>query len=433
MPQRVHRREDQARTDLLALNELIVLKGKGDPDHFYAWLDDLAPEHCPLCNGSEIKVQNLFSHTYTDCIMEGTAPRVISLTYEFYKYRCKNPECRHIFAPEITFASVNSNLTRRLEKQIASMVIEGQSYASIASSFREMITRQAVGQNFNRWITARNEQRMLRKPPSVIAAITGQTEKEDYTLTLSCDEGIRILDILLGVDTDRIAASLKRFGSPESRFVLTDCNPTVYEAAKEALPKALHIIPAEMWLKLVRRDFIEYARGPLRWLQIRNKLDLLLEAKANSEENTPPNLRKIFSSRPELKDPYDDYHYLRDIIFNREIQWHINELDEWPAGIDDAFRDQLSATLIQYREYREEIARHEDHRDCVPVTLLASTDRLEELIRSRRCFSEEVLQAMVLYSTENDPDRWEGVGIADVINKLSSLPESSRRNEYDDE
>ena len=38
---------------------------------------------------------------------------------------------------------------------------------------------------------------------------------------------------------------------------------------------------------------------------------------------------------------------------------------------------------------------------------------------------------MVLYSTESDPDHWEGVGITDIINKLSSLPESSRRD-YDD-
>ena len=432
MASRVHRREDPQRTDLLALDELFVIKGVGSERSFHAWRYDPGAEECPLCRG-KIKNQDRFSHTYVDCVSDGSAPHIIELVYEFYKYRCQNPDCRHIFAPEIAFADVNSNVTYRLENRIAAMVIDGQSYGSIASSFNGMLTRQAVGQIFNRWVRSCNERRTMAASPAAIGAITGQTDKGEYTLIFSCDDGIRVLDILLGIDSDRITASLRRFSGGNARYILTDCDPTVYAAAKEALPKALHIIPAEMWLKLVRKDFVEFAHDPLKWLSVRNKQSLLLEPSASEAENMSPELKRIFNARPELEEPYHDYHYLRAAIFDRQERWHIGELDEWPDTLDDAFREQLSATLIQYREYRAEIARHEDHPEVVPLGLLSQTDRLEELIRTRRCFSEEVLQAMVLYSAEADLANWQGIRIEEITAILYTLPMRSRRKEYDDE
>ena len=175
--------------------------------------------------------------------------------YGFYKYRCMDPECRHIFTLPISFATVNDKVTHRLEDRIADMVLHESSYAAISSAFQEQLSRQAVGQIFNRWTHFRNEQRVLSETPAVIGAFTGHTDKDAYTLIVSCGESIRILDILYGIDSGRIVASLRRFSGENTAYILTDCDPTVYVAAKEALPGATHIIPAELWLKLVREDF----------------------------------------------------------------------------------------------------------------------------------------------------------------------------------
>lgn len=433
MAKRISRSIDSARTDLLAIEELFVVKGKGDSDNYVAWLCDEIPDCCPFCFGKNFKNQNLFSHTYTDCIKEDNVPRIINLKYEFYKYRCQNPDCRRIFAKEIPFATVRDNVTLRLEKLVADSVIRGSSYDQISESFGGMLTRQAIGHIFNRWVHTRNDRRVLMKLPEIIGVVTGQLEEDKYVLIISCDEGIRILDIMLGVDSERIVATLRRFGSNVSKCILTDCDPTVYAAVKEALPGALHIIPAEMWLKLVREDFIFLSHVEMRWAEprIKNKQELVLAPKVADDRNASMELNRILSARPQLMEPYNDYHYLRDLIMNREFRWDITEIDQWPDAIDNRFKRQLGSTLLQYGLYREEISRHQEHPDYVPDNLLSVTDRLETVIQTRRSFSEEALQAAVLYSTESDLDHWQGVEIEEVIRKLTELQGSSRRRNDD--
>lgn len=431
MARRTHRHEDPARTEILAIDELFVEKGKGNQDFYYTYLYDDIPECCPVCGGKEIKTHNLFSRNYTDYIIENGSPRIITQIYEFYKYRCLNPDCNRVFSADINFATIHDNVTRRLEDKIAEMVISGYSYGGVSSSFQERLSRQAVGQIFNRWVRYRDEQRITSESPQVIGATTGLTDKGEYALIFSCDDGIRVLDILLGIDSDRITASLRRFGKNAVKCILTDCNPTIYAAAKEALPNALHIIPAEMWFRLVRNDFIEYTHPMLRWVPVKNKENAILEPRAPDEMNRSYDMRRIIGARKNLERPYNNFHTLREAITNREIRWFVQELDEWPDSIDPGFREQLTATLIQYNEYRAEITQHQEHPEFVPENLLLATDRLEELIKARRSFSEEALQAAVLYSIETDLKNWQGIPIEKIIVKLTRLQESRKRKEYD--
>lgn len=438
MPRRMLRPLDSVRTDLLAIDELFVVRGQGDNNNYVAWRYEYEekPVCCPICSGKEIKAHDKFSRTYMDYIMEGNVPKIINLKYEFYKYRCKNPVCGRVFQAEISFATINDHVTHRLEDKIAELVIGGSSYEEISSNtFGGQLTRQAVGQIFVRWVHMRNDRRSLIYLPTVIGAITGRTDDNTYILIVSCDDGIRVLDVLLGMDSAKVIASLRRFGSKASRCILTDCDPTIYAAVKEALPDVLHIIPAEMWLKLVREDFSLLSHDIMRWAvpSIKNKRDLVLAPKVADEQNTSIELQRIFSARSELKEPYKDYHYLRDLIMNRGFRWDISELDAWPDDLDSTFRERLGATLLQYNLYREEIARHQEHPEFVPDNLLTATDRLEELISTRRNFSEEALQAAILYSVDSDLDHWQGIRIEEIIIKLSRLQKSSRRSDYDDE
>lgn len=125
MSRRAKRLWDDERTELLNQSELWVEKGKGGRNYYKAWLLESDVEECPLCGGSVIKVQDLFSKTYNDLISEGSQKRVITLEYNFYKWRCLNEKCRHIFARDIEFATKYDNVTHRLEDEIARLVIEG--------------------------------------------------------------------------------------------------------------------------------------------------------------------------------------------------------------------------------------------------------------------------------------------------------------------
>ena len=152
MGRRIRRRWDLDREELLGQPELSVERGKGGPDYFYGWNLDPDVDACPLCGGKVIKMQDLFSKTYKDIINEDGKKRVISLEYGFHKWRCLNDRCRHIFAKEIDFASKYDNVTYRLEEEIASRVMQGHTYGEIFNQLQGSISRQAVGQIFNRWV-----------------------------------------------------------------------------------------------------------------------------------------------------------------------------------------------------------------------------------------------------------------------------------------
>ena len=98
MARQAKRLWDEERTALLGQRELFVEKGKGGPDYFLAWLQAPEVDACPLCAGKVIKIQDLFSKTYYDFVQSDDDYMVISLEYDFHKFRCLNDACHHIFA-----------------------------------------------------------------------------------------------------------------------------------------------------------------------------------------------------------------------------------------------------------------------------------------------------------------------------------------------
>lgn len=288
---------DEERTELLNQPELFVQKKRGSDHYFYAWLQEPEVEKCPLCSGKVIKIQDLFSKTYRDLIYEADKPVIVLLEYEFHKYRCLNSECHHIFAKEIHFASRNDNVTYRLENKIAQLVMEGYTYGQICELFDGSITRQAVGQIFNRWVRKRDEPRMMQSPPASIAVLSGWLDRDRYTLILNLDHGIRIFDILYGVQAADIAAVFEKIGVASIKTVLSDCTPTIVETIKDCLPGALHIIPGEYWLKLVEEDFSEFAHDAIRWSPIPDK-DWLIFAPPAEIVYRSYDLDRLLDSKP---------------------------------------------------------------------------------------------------------------------------------------
>lgn len=91
MGKRIIHREDEHRTAILNQAELYVEHAKGDCRHFFARLQDPEIERCPSCSGDVVKVQDLFSRTYSDLIMNGTSESVISLKLTLPKHSLNMP------------------------------------------------------------------------------------------------------------------------------------------------------------------------------------------------------------------------------------------------------------------------------------------------------------------------------------------------------
>lgn len=414
---------DEERTELLNQPELFVQKKRGSDHYFYAWLQEPEVEKCPLCSGKVIKIQDLFSKTYRDLIYEADKPVIVLLEYEFHKYRCLNSECHHIFAKEIHFASRNDNVTYRLENKIAQLVMEGYTYGQICELFDGSITRQAVGQIFNRWVRKRDEPRMMQSPPASIAVLSGWLDRDRYTLILNLDHGIRIFDILYGVQAADIAAVFEKIGVASIKTVLSDCTPTIVETIKDCLPGALHIIPGEYWLKLVEEDFSEFAHDAIRWSPIPDK-DWLIFAPPAEIVYRSYDLDRLLDSKPIVRQPHSDMNALRAIMSPQEEMWVYEELVEWAENTDSVFKECLSATITQLELHRPEIEAHTQHREMVPERLCALTSRIESMLSDMRTFSAEVLRARVLYSSninKTDLQNWHGVPIEDSISALDAL------------
>ena len=376
MARRVARRWDEERTKLLGQNELFVQEGKGGERYFYAWLQEPEVESCPLCSGKAIKMQDLFSKTYQELIHKGDDSVVVTLEYGFHKFRCLNHECRHIFAKEIHFASRHDNVTYRLENEIACLVMSGLSYGAISDQLQSSITRQAVGQIFNRWVRKKDELRKMQSPPSCISIISGLTDKDRYTLILNLDDGIRVYDALYGVQSSDIAFAIRRIGSGNIKTVLTDCDPIIVETVKDYLPSANHIIPVHYWFKLVSDDFAAFAHDRIKWCTVRDKDDLVLKPVSDLGFRGG-NLERLFQERPAIVAPHKNYNDLRGIINRRDEMWVFEELREWIAELDPDFNACLSTTIERLDLLNEEIDAHVHYRELVPEQMFTLTEELE--------------------------------------------------------
>ena len=362
-------------------------------------------------------MQDLFSKTYKDIISENGKKRVISLEYGFHKWRCLNDQCRHIFAKEIEFASKYDNVTYRMEEEIASKVMQGHTYGEIYNQLQGSISRQAVGQIFNRWVRKKEELRRLQSTPSRLAIISLATEKDRCVLFLNLDDGVKIFDALYGVNSSEIAAVIRKMDPAKVKTVITDCEEIIVAVAKDFFPGAVHIIPVEFWFRLVRADFEAFSHDVLKWCAVRGKDYKIMIPKAVLGPMVA-DLQPIFEARPSIQQPYEDYNTLQEIISNRDELWVFDELLEWSGSVSGEFGDYLSVTIMQLEHYRQEIENHVYHRDKVPEPLSRQIDMLEIALKSERFFSTEAIKAKLLYGVQTDLEHWTGIPFGDVIRFL---------------
>ena len=143
---------DAQRTVELSLSGTLVESGKGDPDHFFCVpLSVVNQSVCPKCGCTSLRNQGSIRRSYLDVIPRGDDAAVITVTIEFRKNKCMNPDCNCVFYPEIPFAGRYSRTTHRLENAIVRMVIRGcLSFTESAELLEGKLSRQVVGQIYHR-------------------------------------------------------------------------------------------------------------------------------------------------------------------------------------------------------------------------------------------------------------------------------------------
>ena len=139
---------DNQRTKLLDLPGYKVLKRGDDPRIFF--VDDTEPieKFCPVCMSENLRNQGSRERMYIDLLKSPEFP-FIYIVYSLRKFKCRC--CGKVFFIQPTFAEPYSRLTNRLVDAIVRGVLSGGfSYEYVSQELCGEISRQVVGQIFNR-------------------------------------------------------------------------------------------------------------------------------------------------------------------------------------------------------------------------------------------------------------------------------------------
>ena len=83
---------DERRTRELNLPELLVVKGKGDRNHFFCILvPSKARPGCPRCGNRAVRNQGNMHRDYLDVIRRGKDAALVTVSLEFRKSKCEAP------------------------------------------------------------------------------------------------------------------------------------------------------------------------------------------------------------------------------------------------------------------------------------------------------------------------------------------------------
>lgn len=421
---------DVDRTDALGIEELVAYKGKGNDRVFVVYNSDDSPIPCPKCKCTNVKIQGSFSRTLVDVINDGETP--IQIIYEFYKYRCLNQECRHIFPKPILFASETDKVTHRLERHVSELVARGFPYSRISERMNNLISKQAAGQIFNRYIKRQDEIRSLNHTPEKLGVLSGKTLNEPYVVFLDLDnDGIKVIDVLYRIEQTSISRVLQSYDMGCIKCVISDLNPTINTAIEDNLPDALHIIPVDYWLDAVLRDFEEYAHQELRWNTTPKKDEIIMEPRTDVGFRKST-VNRLLDERPQLKPAYNAVNDLREVLQNRDPdnKWTFTTLIAWEETLPEEVELIFNVSSLILEFFDEPILNHDINPDMVSDNLVFDMKRLENIIRRRVTFSEEVLKAKTIYIVETDLNNWEGVPVDEIVKALEERIEVDENYEY---
>ena len=429
---------DEVRTHELKIDELRVVAGTGDENHYTAVLDS-DPVGCPKCGCVDIERKESRTRIFNDAIPVSDGKyRFDELTIVFNKYRCKNPECRHVFSQNICFADVTSKGTYRFSDAVAKSVM-GMSYRQLAESIPFSVTPQALGNTFRSWYEKKNTayKRIAegyRNTPSTLGIITARTQNLSYTIFLNCDEEeVKVLDVIPEIGTNALAEALAKLDDSSISHFVISCDQVIAEFLKAYYPGKEVVIPGYFYLDAVADDYFALIDSTGMHLTPEKKRNLCrAPLGAQLSEQDSKWVDAFILRHRRQHDAYDTVMKLRLLLMTR---WEYKDLFDWAEFIPETCSNDFAMSRESVTFFRNELIGGNLFQDNLPTQLYEQVKRFRELSQVFDENTPEVLRARILFidmkryvtTSEGDP---ENPTLSKVINNLELLNEQKPKT-YD--
>lgn len=423
-------RPDEELTAYLGFDELQVIKADIDGDKRFLVIDkDDSPAECPICHQCGEKFE-YYPKEYVDCVVDehGNCEYII-LDHRFVKCICRNDHPKLLkFSKEYSFAYKNAKVTKRMENRVVLMAMR-TSCNEAESLVNGMITRQAIGMIVKRWVARCDSLRGVFNTPRDMAVISCTTEDKGYVFFADIGyRKFRIIDVIASIDSDSIAAELKKFEIDKIATVLTDSNSILVDTLRSYLADTTVLsVDTDSLIPPINHNLMEYMKKNARQIDknVKHYITLSRDALGRNEEGR---VDDALASRDELRKIYNHVNLLRKLIKNDKnfdyaefVKWN-NEIPQDDGGI-------LGDTSLYIEHYMDEIINFYRRRTYVTRDVFARMKALVDKISRWSERAPELMRGRILYSGYVDnyeileEQQWMGVSYEDVMANIEKLIE----------
>lgn len=412
---------DPVRTASLDIEELEVIADMGDDNTYYGVNSDSTLPACLRCKGANVRTQDRFKKTYKDVIQVNGKNQFISLIHIFYKYRCLNQDCHHVFPKPITFAHTEANITYRLQNKLIHYAMY-MSYSNATAYAGNHVSVQAVGQILKRWTAEKDEERGPLYSPKVLGLISCSSKKGKYVIAIDAgDDELHIIDVLPSVSSVAIVNLLNRMDVSAIDYILTDCTQTIVDTIKDRFPNVKILMDTDFLLTEIFNEFHQVLNKDGRQLYARDKR-LYTKAPETLTEEETENFEDIRrgKNRERLNNAYTHMNLLRNLLSH---DWSVQDIMNWNAQVPDDCLDVFEFSSAIVDTYWDELHKYYLNQEVVQKDIYGRLKALNEIVSKFSSYSDEVLRARILYLSPADykNTKWIGLPLNSALKNMEAL------------
>lgn len=321
------------KTELLGIDELLVLGNEGDDKNFYSvhcrYFTDEKPS-CPACGSERTRCSKVVLRSFKDIIASGAEFKIIDLHFYQRYHRCVS--CGSSVFPEpIGFSEKSVRYTNRLADKLAEGTFS-HSYKKVCEKYGVPASTASVGAIMRRQIVFREAQLRQLLTPETVCVVETLFYGELHPVILATWNGkTYCLDILKDTSESTYAKALKLLDPTAIHSVYIDPSDSLSAAVAHVFPTAAPMVTDECIRRFARASMEKAIDVKGKRLPLREKKDrLLLHRKHWSDTELIGQITNALKARPELKATYECYQRLLDLL---EIDWTYEDLAEWVANL----------------------------------------------------------------------------------------------------
>lgn len=389
------------KTEILGIDELLVLGTEGDEENFYAvhrryFTDEKS--YCPACGSTRTRCSKVVHRSFKDII--GSEPNFRIINLHFYQRYLRCDSCGESVFPEpIGFGEKSFRYTHRLADALADGTFS-YSYKKVCEKYGVPASTASVGAIMRRQIAFRESQLRQLKTPGTVCVVEVPFYGELYPVILAVWNGrTYCLDILQDTSESTYVQALNPLNSANVRSVFIDPSDSLSTAVAHIFPSATPMVTDECIRRYARASMEKAIDAKGKRLALREKKDhLLLHGKHLSGTDLAKQIKNALSTRPKLKAVYDCYQSLLDLL---EVDWTYEDLAEWSANLPSEiteFADLQDAIEI----YEAEICSFITNVRHTPEEYSSSAKAVCDAIAAMPHCIFEVFRARCLLTSEHD-------------------------------